>query len=233
MKTLNTKPPMKNFSFIGLAVVLITVVMLSQCKKDPYIPFCELHPDQCEDMERIKDHYYFKTGSWWMYQEVTSHQLDSQWVSKGWVNDCKFDLTIKTSLDDYDNNYWIKLLTNGQGCGEVNKGIKAAFIKQNITMPGNYIGELNISSFPYNEGDSTYNYVYNQPNNSACLIKIHDSIELLNKTYFNVLEYNLNYDPIQNKQKTKYFYAEGVGLIKKELIDSNQTWLLINYNVEQ
>jgi hypothetical protein len=37
----------------------------------------------------------------------------------------------------------------------------------------------------------------------------------------------------EHSQPTIHWYAEGVGLIKKELLDSNQVWLLTKYHVEQ
>ncbi len=233
MKFFNTTHPMKQTALKTTFTLIVGLVFFTQCRKDKHIPFCEQYPDQCIEMEHIKDHYYFKTGSWWVYEEQNTGAIDSQWVSKSWSDGCMFEITLKNSLNDYDNNYWTKQLTKGKGCCEVKKNDRAAFVKQNITKAGSYIGELNISAFPYKIGDSTYNYIYNIPNNHAYLITIHDSLSFLNNTFYNILEYKLNYDPIQNKQKTNYFYAKNIGLIKKELIDSNQVWLLKKYNVEQ
>ena len=240
MKILNTKNPMKNFSskysLIGLAIIFTVIMFLSQCEKDPYIPFCELHPDQCEDMERIKDHYYFKTGSWWVYQEVNSHQLDSQWVSKGWVNDCKFRLTIKTTLDDYDRERWTHLLTPSENCGLVEKR-RLAYIERSKTKAGGFIGTSYIGIFYPVVGDSLGNYGGGYPSYTADswlrIRNVYESYSVLNTTYSNVIEISDDYNAVEHSQPTTHWYAEGVGLIKKELIDSNQTWLLIKYNVEQ
>ena len=35
----------------------------------------------------------------------------------------------------------------------------------------------------------------------------------------------------ESNQKTNHFYAQEVGLIRKELLDSNQVWNLIRYNI--
>jgi hypothetical protein len=56
---------------------------------------------------------------------------------------------------------------------------------------------------------------------------------ILNSEYNNVIEVDDEYNAIENSQHTTHYYAQGVGLIKKELIDSNQVWLLIDFNVEQ
>jgi len=188
-------------------------------------------------MERIKDHYYFKTGSWWIYQEVTSHQLDSQWVSSDWVNDCNFDLVIKSSLDDYDRHRWTHLLTPSKNCGLVEKR-KLAYIERSKGKAGSHIGTSFIGVFYPVIGDYIYHFFlggYPDPKSSSELKinNIHNTYNILNSEYNNVIEINDQYNAIENSQPTTHFYAEGIGLIKKELIDSNQTWLLIDYNVEQ
>jgi len=113
---------MKKLKYISL-LTLVVLITFTQCHKDKkeFVPFCEEFPEQCVDMERIKDHYYFKTGSWWIYQEVTSNQLDSQWVSQDWVSDCDFDLIIKSSLDHYDRHRWAEILNPAKDCGLTQK----------------------------------------------------------------------------------------------------------------
>jgi len=229
MKHLNT-----TFFFIFLALLTFT-----QCRKDKkeFVPFCEEFPEQCVDMERIKDHYYFKTGSWWIYQEVTSHQLDSQWVSQDWVSDCDFDLVIKSNLDDYDRHRWGELLTPAKDCGLIQKK-NYAYIERSKYKAGSYIGGSYIGLFYPNIGDYLYNWGgggYPSLTYQGILkIKnIHSNYSIFNETFLNVIEIKDQYNIVENSQPTTHFYAEGVGLIKKELIDSNQTWLLIDYNVEQ
>lgn len=204
-----------------------------QCRKDEPIPFCEQFPDQCVEMERIKDHYYFKKGSWWVYEEQNTGAIDSQWVVDSWSNLCDFELTINNSLNNYNIIYWDKVLTNGQNCGYVDKSETSAFVRLNKTKPGDYVGQLNLAGFFYKKGDSVYNYVSSISNNQSRLVNIYPEMHIGNYNYKDVLEFYLEVDPIENLQQTKYFYASGVGLVKRELIDSNQTWLLKKYNVVQ
>ena len=181
---------MKNIKYISLltAVVLITFM---QCRKDTkeVKPFCEEFPEQCVEMERIKDHYYFKTGSWWIYQEVTSHQLDSQWVSSDWVNDCNFDLVIKSSIDDYDRHRWTHLLTSAKKCGLVEKR-KLAYIERSKGKAGDFIGTSFIGIFHPTIGDYVPNYNVTYPNNSIIIKNIHTVFTQLNFIFNNVIEYS-------------------------------------------
>ena len=224
---------MKNLKPIFLLSFLVVLTFM-QCRKDEkeFKPFCEEYPDQCVDMAKIKDHYYFKTGSWWVYQEVTSLQLDSQWVSQGWENDCKFDLTIKSSLDDYDRHRWSHLLTSAKDCGLVEKR-KLAYIERSKGKAGNHIGTSFIGIFHPVVENYVPNYNVTYANNIIKIKSIYSEYSQLNFIFNNVIEYSEFSNNTENNQPVKTFYADGVGLIKKELIDSNQIWLLIDYNVEQ
>jgi len=224
---------MKKLKYISL-LTLVVLITFTQCRKDKkeFVPFCEEFPEQCVDMERIKDHYYFKTGSWWIYQEVTSHQLDSQWVSQSWVSDCNFSLTIKSSLDDYDRERWTHLLTPAKNCGRIEK-LNFSRIERSKYKPGDFKGTSYIGIFYPTIGDSAYNSNAYYLNNYIKVENILEELLQLNYSFNNVIEYFEYSNKTENNQSVKTFYAEGVGLIKKELIDSNQTWLLIDYNVEQ
>jgi len=224
---------MKNLTYLALFTLLICI----NCKPDKPLPFCDQFPEQCVDMTKIKDHYYFKTGSWWVYQEVTTHQLDTQWVSQGWENDCKFRLTIKSSLDDYDRERWAHLLGPSKNCGLVEKR-RLAYIERSKGKGGDFIGTSYIGIFYPVKGDSLGHFggggYYTPQEYSYLRVKnTHSNYNILNKIYTNVIEIGDDYNMVENSQPTTHYYAEGVGLIKKELIDSNQVWILIDYNVEQ
>ena len=51
------------------------------------------------------------------------------------------------------------------------------------------------------------------------------------KSYENVIKMSDKYNIAEHSQSTIHFYADGVGLIRKELLDSNQVWNLIRYNI--
>ncbi len=146
MKFFNTTHPMKQTALKTTFTLIVGLVFFTQCRKDKHIPFCEQYPDQCIEMEHIKDHYYFKTGSWWVYEEQNTGAIDSQWVSKSWSDGCKFDLVINTTLDDYDRHIWTHLLTLSEDCGIVEKR-KLAYIERSKTKPGGFIGTSYIGMF--------------------------------------------------------------------------------------
>ena len=238
---------MKNYRNLNCLTLLI--LLFTQCKdKEEPIPQycidfpltcidCAETPELCVDMEKIKDHYYFKTGSWWVYQEVNSHQLDTQWVSEDWVNDCNFDLTIKSSLDDYRRHRWTHLRALSKNCGMSPRG-NIASIERSKGKGGDFIGTSYMGIFYPIVGDSTLNFggggYPSESYFSRLRVKnVYTNYNILNAQYTNVIEISDDYNMVEHSQPTTHFYAEHVGLIRKELIDSNQVWLLIDYNVEQ
>ena len=213
---------------------VIFFAVLTQCRKDPHIPFCELHPDQCVEMKHIKDHYYFKTGSWWVYEEQNTGAIDSQWVSSSWLksNNKEFDIVINSSLDDYDYHRWTHLLTQAKNEDIIPKR-KLAYIERSKTKAGDFIGTSFIGIFYPVVGDSVFNGNVYFENNQLIIKEIYKNFIQNEINYNNVICYYEYSNETRNYQPVKTYYAEGVGLIKKELIDSNQVWVLKKYHVEQ
>jgi len=113
-----------------------------------------------------------------------------------------------------------------------------AYIERAKTKPGDYVGGSYIGMFYPIVGDSLFNFLGGASSSPKFIgilkiLNIHSNYSVLNETFLNVIEIKDQYNIVENSQPTTHFYPEGVGLIKKELIDSNQTWLLIDYNVEQ
>jgi hypothetical protein len=184
-------------------------------------------------MKSLKDHFYFKVGTYWVYEEETTGQLDSQWVSQSMLSTdaCDFDYDINSSLHDYDINIWSDLLTSAKGCGLVPIENTTAYIKRNKSKAGDYAGQSVLAIFPYEVGDSIANQGGGAGNYNSILKT--NSILHSYEEYNNVVEVSDKYNIIENDQSTRSFYAKNIGLIKKELIDSNQVWNLIRYHINQ
>jgi hypothetical protein len=214
---------------------LLLAITVGCKQKEEYIPFCQEFPEQCVSMEHIKDHFFFNVGSYWIYREVTTDEIDSQWVSSAYVNSvgCGFECTVESSISEYHHNTWSHLNTSAESCGLIKTDQFYAWVARNKTMAGDYEGEQKLVGYSYKEGDSLYNYSPYHENNMSRLTKIHPTYQQLNKSYNNVLEITIEHDPTELYQPTKLFYAEHVGLIRREFIDSNQVWLLISHEVQQ
>ena len=68
------------------------------------------------------------------------------------------------------------------------------------------------------------------------IVKIHDSLQVQGKWYYQVAEFEVNPDPAMNGRIGKYFWAKGIGLIKREKFEHwtfeyTEGWELIDYNI--
>ena len=156
-------------------------------------------------------------------------------MSSSYVNSsgCDFDIIVESSVSPYSHRTWTHLNSAAKPCGLIKTDQFYARIKRNKWKAGHYDGEQSLVGYSYREGDSLYNYSPNHYNNVSRLTKIHTTYQQLNDTFNNVLEITLEHDPTENYLHTKHFFAEHVGLIRRELIDSNKVWVLVNHEVTQ
>ena len=211
------------------------VAISIQCRKDKRIPFCEQYPDECVDILKIKDHFYFDVGTYWIYQEENSGQIDSQWVSISFTDSGEswFNYTVKSNISDHHQRFWTVLLDDTYLSGLVNMHNTSAYVKRSKSKPGGFIGESYISIFYPEVGDSVGNYSPFRPNNQIIIDSIYEKIKYLGNDYHNILKINEYSNAVENFQPTIHYYAKYVGLVRKELLDSNEVWNLINYHIVQ
>lgn len=215
-------------------LAILIILSFIQCRKDDPISFCEQYPDQCVEMERIKDHYYFKKDSWWVYEEQNSGTIDSQWVEKSWLNsnNKEFDMVIRSSRHDYDLHRWTHLLTPAKNNDVVEKR-KVAYIERSKTKAGDFVGTSYIGIFYPEINVEVSNPNINFKNNKLTIQDVYSEYKQNGNKYLQVVSYFENSDKTESNQSVKTYYAKGVGLIKKELIDSNEVWGLKKYEVRQ
>jgi len=243
MNTIINIHPMKgsliNTNKLTTILPLLVILIFTQCRKDPRLYFCDRYPSQCIATSHIKDHYYFKTGSWWVYDEINTHQRDSQWVDYDWLSDNnrQFDMVIKSTLDDYERHRWTHLLTQAKTNSVIPKK-KLAYIERSKSKAGDFVGTSFMGIFYPVVGDSLNNFGGGGSSSATYYsqLRIKDILPTytqLNYTFNNVIVIADDYNMIEHSQPTIHYYAEGVGLIRKELIDSNQIWVMSDYHVEQ
>lgn len=102
--------------------------------------------------------------------------------------------------------------------------------------PGNYIGEDKCFFIQYMKGASAKNTGNIYYNGNKIIVE-----DIIESGYSNG---TLTFDGrtvkihelsaiVEGIQPTNHYYSRGVGLIRKELLDSNQVWNLVNYHIEQ
>ena len=217
------------FSSIAIIAALICL-LLTMCKKDPEkepAAICQ-HDSSVEGM---KEWYYFRTGTWWVYQEQTTGELDTITVYYDWegtnsTGTVGFEWYARSSWDGYDQFYTFNdsysihcLSTDECTCNKLERARGRV---------GDFVGAGRIFLYPLIEGN------YTASNGGWCTLEtIHNSYELNSTTYANVAEWDIPVDGSEDEVHTKYWISENFGIIRRKNLSLNTDWVLINSSIIQ
>lgn len=218
-------------------LLLMALPLLWACRKDDKIPFCEQYPDECVDIRMVKDWFYFDVGSRWVYEEENTGQRDTVIVTSSWSDTGSFEFTTRV-FSSYDRYYYRCWANSAIRYGDdklVKKSTRSTSVKRSKGKDGDYVGESRCFLFYPIEGYSQYNLNSGSVHTENKL-KIDSTFfqkTINDMSFINVVKVIEDHTFIEEDQPTLHYYAANVGLIRKELIDSNQVWNLISYSVSQ
>ena len=231
---------MRETAFIAIITVLIA---LTSCKKDDEIKSDDLKPNVSGVHDTIKPLDYFPAfpGSYWIYDNYDTLKVADQY-EKYIFNSAEY-----SAVPDYDTLYLPKLILNGV----YNPTDTFAFVREySISKAGK--SDYRAPSFKYiisEYEDSTF-IIGGRIENHQIMgktIKTDTSVTVGTKTYDDVLitiELDIACNeqggyPIDSCAYKREFYANGVGLIKRESggYIPNENWItdfeLKNYHINE
>lgn len=229
------KPKSKPLERTFLHVFLLGALLLNSCKeKETHQSYCSQSPDNCQSIQEAKDFFAFKMGSWWVYEEETTLQRDSMYVIQSAIdpNSYQFDVRIQSALTGYRYHYWPEYYGNKTGCNE-NGGVnnRCLYVKRSKGKAQDYQGENNCFFVKYqiDSYDYTGSSVFCE--NKIIFSDIQTTSSLGTFNFKKTIEITETCSQNEKYQKTKTTYAQHVGIIRKELVDSNQVWNLVSYHI--
>ena len=222
-----------------LSIISIFLLGVSCKDKTPIQPtpnnYCVENPGSCETVMEGKRYFAFNMGSWWVYEEETSSARDSVYVTESHNDheDFKFDVRMHSTYQGYNYHYWPDYV-NTSSCSLNNESSnKCMFINRSKGKPGDYIGESRCffvsfikGSFETTGSDLTY-----CPNNRIIVDDVLNTFEIGNFSFDKTVKIHELCSYIEGKQSTNHYYSKDIGLVRKELLDSNQIWNLVNYYI--
>ena len=224
------------FKFIILSLALLLALLTSGCKKNDE-PCTTCPTSDCEDIQNVKHFFYFKVGSWWVYEEENSGMRDSVYVTSAAENPSNydFDVEVYSTYQDYYYRYWPQYGASigsscsqtGQSCGWCAKVFRSKY------KPGDFVGQATCFIFQPIEGVSDINPNNSFANNRVYVDEVLDSIEMNSYIFLRTVKMYENQTYMEGDQPTNHYFSENVGLVRKELLDSNQVWNLVNYHIAQ
>jgi hypothetical protein len=217
-----------------ITLLLYTLILLG-CKKDEPASCQETGNENCEDIQNVKKVFYFKVGSYWVYEEEISGDLDTVYVTESAHDPSSyyFEVRMYSTHQDYYYHFWPQNAASSQNC--VDFGLiceRCAKVKLSKYKSGDYVGEGTCFIFLPKPGEFDYNPNSQDPNN---IVYVDDSLSefVLDSFVFErTIKMHELHEITENYQPTNHYFSENVGLVRKELIDSNKVWNLIDYYIQ-
>ncbi len=218
---------------ISLILLCISgfIILIVSCKKDPVVSSTPC--TTCQKVTEAKDYFAFKVGTWWVYEEETSLERDSVYVTQSTISSgYNFDTYIYSTYQGYYYHYW-PLYINTNVCSEtVPVSKKCLYVNRAKQKPGDYVGSDYCLFFTYYENDYIYISNVAYQNDKLSIDAIYTTFQLGNYEFQKTIKIHELNTFIEGKQPTNHYFSKGIGLVRKELIDSNQVWNLVNYHIE-
>lgn len=224
---------MKKLIYISLLFFIITVSVFSSCKEKK--TYCEENPGECRSVLTAKQFFLFKIGSWWVYEEETSLERDSVYVTE-YTNSSGYDFDMRTysTLEDYVYHYSPFFAGGNQSCSESApvQG-KCLYINRSKGKSGDYVGQGYCFFVNYRKGDDAFitGNIYFE-NNKIIVSNVLSTYNIGTLNFGETVIIHELSTRIEGIQPTNHYFAKNVGLIRKELLDSNQVWNLVSYHIE-
>lgn len=197
---------------------------------------CSTNPLECQYASEAKEFFSFKVGSWWVYEEQTSHERDSVYCTINTNSGTSYFYTETISARDSFKTHWFtKNMYEYNGCSTTEPiGKRCLYVYKTKLKDQNHLGEkiLFFVKYKLNETQNNGDYSYCQ-NNKIAISGIFDSFSLGSLNFpKKTVEISEDCTHFEGDQPTKFTYTKGVGLIQKKLLGTNETWNLVSYYIE-
>jgi hypothetical protein len=206
---------------------LFLLLLLVCCKHEPPPKVCQYD----SSVEEMKKWYYFKTGTWWVYQEQNTGVLDTITVYYDWEGLSQsgydgFEWYANGSLDGFNYKYRFNSSYSIHCLSE--KECTCHKLNRSKTQPGNFVGDAFIFLYPIIKGN------YTGSGSGVSFVKeVFSSFDILDSTFNDVALWEVEDDPSEDGEHSLYWIAKNVGIVGIEKTNAVETWNLINYSIIQ
>lgn len=226
--------------FLYILIISISLTGCQQCKKDTITPKQYLN---YVPTASIKPYAIFKTGTYWVYQDSATYKLDSVWVyhysetvDTVYYKDNTYYvcpvLLYQTFSSKYRSNNYVQFNTGGEFLYKLNTVIEG--VVDSTGFVGDWIKCFN----PFTIGSDRGFYT---SFDISVILNYYPTYNVLQQPYSSVYKYSHTKDcssyyfisSQSYSNKTNTYYAPNIGLIRKEIPDSNKVWNLIRYHINQ
>ncbi len=214
---------MKKIYILSVVLLLLATSHYSCKPNDPAPP---KEPETFLVWQEGWDYCFFKTGTWWVYQDSLSGAYDTMRV---YEDDKGLD-SVKDNNGRLENIYeWfvVKMSSSYSGYNYYHRNHMSFYnqVRRIKTKPGDYVGENIYYIYPSTIGKKLGYY-----NDISEVKEKNDSASHLSKTFKNVIKISHTNDETEGKKPTLYYIAKNIGYYRKE-VGTTEVWKLIDYNI--
>jgi hypothetical protein len=230
--------PVKQLNHIlPIAFALLVLLGITAACKDKPKPNQPAPCTSCETRMETKKYFLFDVGSWWVYKEETTHEKDSIYVvaAANDLNSPNFDVTYCSPYQDYYYHFF-PVITGAPACSDFGLSYnKCIYVKNSKYSLGNnpYAGEETCFFSQYYKTANTSAINTQYQNSKVTFEEIYDTYSTGPLSFGKTLKVHVDQSVLEHNSAVNHYYVKGVGLIRKEIIDSNQVWNLVDYHVTQ
>lgn len=209
-------------------------MLFNSCKKDKKDPCPQPNCIDCcvdDDIAALKEWYYYKVGTYWIYEEATSHVLDTVLVFHH--DDDVFDYgdAFKTECFNGSENMsysGFEFSESWSTPGLANPDFITHKVSRSRTRSDATGGAARFLLFPMYVG----NYSYPE-GKWAGITNIFDSLHVGNFDFNQVVQIDVPNDDCEMFSHTQYLVVKHVGIVQLKNLTTNEEWNLIEYHTEQ
>jgi hypothetical protein len=212
--------------------MLILALCLAGCRHKP-----DLDPNcgEANSIDKMMEWTYFKTGTYWIYQEQNTGVYDTCTVyfdyngihPEGWRD---FVVKIRSSHDGFNYIYWFNDSWSSENT--IRPGCPIRVVECDKYVIGNSLGGTRVFPFPLFVGNTCGQYGSGRYG-IAEIISIADRDTLMDSVYFNVVEVRQDCGPQHGFRPSTYKLCHRVGIIQKTIPHLNEDWVLIEKHINQ
>lgn len=218
--------------FIFILACMVFTNCKHKCERDPdaiVCPGCK----RDQTIEGMKDYFFFKTGTWWIYQETNTGALDTVTVYYDFLHlDAETsEFQWKANSTYFNYNFYHSFNESFSTYCLTDEDCTCHKLNREKSRPGDYIGGGNYFTYPlfknnYNNaglaGQCRIEEFYDHYNFNGNIIESVARIDV-----------PLDESTTTNGQHTKYWWAKNIGIIEFENLNTSQHWFLIDQNILQ
>lgn len=226
-------------SYIYIIVIACLIAISSSCKKEEPAPqpvTSNVNGWDCDPIQGVKDFFFFKEGSWWVYQEEGSGELDtiSVTIAAHDPNSYNFDIRVYSSFEDYSYHFWPVSSQSSPSahCPDIGTICDRCLkVKRSKYKPGEFVSEATCFFYLPEVGQHDLNWNYLFLGNEVRTDSIMDSLTISGFNFGSSVRIFEQSCVMEGYQPTYHYFSRDVGLVKKELLFDAKVWNLVDFYI--